>query len=456
MSSRKRKTDKRKPKRVSPDRQKSSEQHAGLRSHAWTLLAIVALVAPVVAIIVLQSTPATAMPASNATVSALHSPLPTPTLPLTSSDVSDPSPYPYFYPDTEVLVYTGHGAAGWQPMPFGAVPPEVEFLFDGRFYDIDPEGRVRVNLSVAANAENLNEADRPFEPYNWHWPEVEDLVRFVDQNNRHLYHNRAGAFQAGDRFWFQGALYEGFTDPDDPAGRILRSTDYVLNSDGRMVTVDEFALARGDSLDEVYGEQADSAAANSISGGQPGDSCVVLVSFHKSADLPNGVILSRQEPGNAQSGGDSGGAPTDFGFAGHRYDDSTGLIYMGARYYDPALGRFISPDPTVPEPGNPQSLNRYSYVENNPVTFVDPYGLEKVIIVYGTYNDTNSFLAAAETQYQVALNAGYAAGDILLVGVNTDADLLAAIAGSDTNEIEQMYIFSHGWGAEWEGGGACN
>jgi len=51
-----------------------------------------------------------------------------------------------------------------------------------------------------------------------------------------------------------------------------------------------------------------------------------------------------------------------------------GLYYYGARYYDPTLGRFIQPDTIVPEPGNPQSLNRYSYVNNNPVKYTDPSG----------------------------------------------------------------------------------
>jgi len=387
------------------------------------------------------------------TVGALHSPLSIPTAPaLGNDDTNVTSPYPYFYPDTEVLAYTGSGNTGWQPTPFGAVPWGVEFLFDGRFYDVDPEGRVRVNMSVEASETNLAEADRPFEPYNSRWPEPEDLVRFVDQDNRHLFHNRAGTFQAGDRFWFQGVLYEGVADPDDPSGRFLRSTDYVLSSDGRMVSVEEFAIARGDSLDEVHDSQASSAvAANSGGDRQPGNGCIVLASFHKSHDLPNGVVLSRDESSAVQSSTGSGGMPTDFGFAGHRYDSSTGLIYMGARYYDPVLGRFISPDPTVPEPGNPQSLNRYSYVENNPLKFIDPYGLEKVIIVYGTYNDTNSFMAAAETQYQMALNAGYVEGDILLMAVSTDADIFTAIAGSDTNEIEHLYVFSHGWGIDADG-----
>jgi len=49
-------------------------------------------------------------------------------------------------------------------------------------------------------------------------------------------------------------------------------------------------------------------------------------------------------------------------------------MYYGARYYDPALGMFLSPDTVVPEPGNPQSLNRYAYVLNNPLRYTDPTG----------------------------------------------------------------------------------
>jgi len=56
-------------------------------------------------------------------------------------------------------------------------------------------------------------------------------------------------------------------------------------------------------------------------------------------------------------------------------DPESGLYYYGARYYDPELARFISPDPIVPSPGDPQSLNRYSYVLNNPVKYIDPTGL---------------------------------------------------------------------------------
>ena len=51
-----------------------------------------------------------------------------------------------------------------------------------------------------------------------------------------------------------------------------------------------------------------------------------------------------------------------------------GLYYYGARYYDPALGRFIQPDSIVPSPANSQALNRYAYVYNNPLRYTDPTG----------------------------------------------------------------------------------
>ncbi len=47
---------------------------------------------------------------------------------------------------------------------------------------------------------------------------------------------------------------------------------------------------------------------------------------------------------------------------------------MGSRYLDPALARWIQPDSIVPDPTNPQMLNRYSYVGNTPIVYTDPTG----------------------------------------------------------------------------------
>ncbi len=56
------------------------------------------------------------------------------------------------------------------------------------------------------------------------------------------------------------------------------------------------------------------------------------------------------------------------------FDEESGLYYYGARYYDPKLGRFITPDTIVQAPSNPQTLNRYTYCNNNPVNLIDPTG----------------------------------------------------------------------------------
>ncbi len=50
---------------------------------------------------------------------------------------------------------------------------------------------------------------------------------------------------------------------------------------------------------------------------------------------------------------------------------------MNARYYLGYINRFLSPDPIVPNPRNPQSLNRYSYGLNNPLRFTDPSGFRE-------------------------------------------------------------------------------
>ncbi|MBK8424221.1 MAG: discoidin domain-containing protein [Elusimicrobia bacterium] len=69
-----------------------------------------------------------------------------------------------------------------------------------------------------------------------------------------------------------------------------------------------------------------------------------------------------------------GSGETAWRFTGQRQDDGTGLYYYNARYYDPALGRFITPDVYIQSPYDPQTHNRYTYCRNNPVNLVDPDG----------------------------------------------------------------------------------
>jgi RHS repeat-associated protein len=84
-------------------------------------------------------------------------------------------------------------------------------------------------------------------------------------------------------------------------------------------------------------------------------------------------------------GGNRGGAfstLTTKRFTGQYHESSLpggeGLSYYNARWYDAKLGRFLSADGIVPGPANPQAFNRYTYVFNNPLKFVDPTGHDPV------------------------------------------------------------------------------
>ena len=87
-----------------------------------------------------------------------------------------------------------------------------------------------------------------------------------------------------------------------------------------------------------------------------------------------------QRRGTAWSGAPSAGdlstinGLTRRGYTGHEILDSTDLIHMNGRVYDPFIARFASADPFVDGALNTQGWNRYSYVKNNPLSAIDPSG----------------------------------------------------------------------------------
>ena len=104
------------------------------------------------------------------------------------------------------------------------------------------------------------------------------------------------------------------------------------------------------------------------------------------------------------------GTTPDFGFTGQRFEPDLGIYDYGARFYDPVLARFLSPDPLVPSLANPQDLNRYSYVLNDPLAKVDPTG-EYSTGVQGFYGRFFNYSDEAEHARGMAEGAGEAAVD---------------------------------------------
>ena len=102
----------------------------------------------------------------------------------------------------------------------------------------------------------------------------------------------------------------------------------------------------------------------------------------------------------------SGPVANERGFTGQQEDSEVGLIYMGARYYDPMTGRFISPDTIVPDPANPQSLNRYAYALNNPISYVDPTGHVPVAVavaIFSAVAEAAAFVVATAPTWAPAM-----------------------------------------------------
>jgi len=70
----------------------------------------------------------------------------------------------------------------------------------------------------------------------------------------------------------------------------------------------------------------------------------------------------------------NGTLTTDHLYTGQRQEAEIGLYYYVARWYDPAIGRFIQADSIVPDPGSAVGYDRFAYAANNPVKYIDPSG----------------------------------------------------------------------------------
>lgn len=116
---------------------------------------------------------------------------------------------------------------------------------------------------------------------------------------------------------------------------------------------------------------------------------------YRHADLLGSALLETRESGSGDAlvlsrtvhapyGQAIASVPPERGFTGQRRDPSSGLYDYGARWYDPALGRFLQPDSLVPDPFRPRSHNRYAYAEGAPTDRVDPTGHASLRVFAGT------------------------------------------------------------------------
>jgi RHS repeat-associated protein len=158
----------------------------------------------------------------------------------------------------------------------------------------------------------------------------------------------------------------------------------------------------------------------------------------------------------------TGNLPTDHRFTG-QISDASGLIFMNARYYDPVLGSFLSPDTVVPEPGQPEGYNRYAYANGNPLRFIDPSGHIAFCFQGGPNPEINTkdgnfvsictemLLAGGYNEEQLgeivpALNGDLSLNGNALIGWLYEDYFEKAVAASERGE--PIIIIGHSYGGE--------
>jgi RHS repeat-associated protein len=171
----------------------------------------------------------------------------------------------------------------------------------------------------------------------------------------------------------------------DALGRLRRT---VINADTRDL------LYSGTSLAAEY-DGAGALLRRHVFGAVDGEPMVTYEGASTAAkqwlhaDHLGSVVARTDATGNAIAvhtygpyGEPGGAAPVRFGYTGQQYLDELELSYYNARFYSPALGRFLQTDPV----GKIDDRNQYAYVGNNPLNANDPQGAWVTHVIGGLFN----------------------------------------------------------------------
>lgn len=140
---------------------------------------------------------------------------------------------------------------------------------------------------------------------------------------------------------------------------------------------------------------------------------------------------------------------TERGFTGQIFDGGTGLGFYNAHYYDSALGKFISPDSIVPNPHDPSDFNRFVYVCNSPLIYIDPsghckWGLPCPKLVKDTINlaveSKNTAVVATEAANEWVRHQAETVGGAVQKAARSTANSVARARGDQLGIQEISYV----------------
>jgi RHS repeat-associated protein len=145
----------------------------------------------------------------------------------------------------------------------------------------------------------------------------------------------------------------------------------------------------------------------------------------------------------------SGLAETNYMYTGQWNDANLGLYNYNARYYDPAIGKFISADVIVPEPASPQSLNRFAYARNNLLNRIDPNGHQDIPALMQQAIDFFTSQGWQIVGNPALINASWNGAD--LVFVSSDGGRVLAVELKDVSGNVNLGTLGRGVGGEYGG-----
>ena len=159
-----------------------------------------------------------------------------------------------------------------------------------------------------------------------------------------------------------------------PSFRIAAlTTEFVLDENTAYVRI--LGEVRSDGGERLYAYGPEGfTAQQTVGGGVEYPLLDGLGSVRQLIDAGGTVILTRSYDAYGAVRYAAGAGVTRLGYTGEMQDSASGLVYLRARHYHPVLGRFLQRDSFGGFVKQPQSLNRYSYVYNNPLIYIDPSG----------------------------------------------------------------------------------
>lgn len=158
--------------------------------------------------------------------------------------------------------------------------------------------------------------------------------------------------------YYVGDLYE-----EEITGGKVREINYIF-ANGRAVAIHEKSESDGEKTVYLHRDNLGSVMAVTDASGN----IIEELSYDAWGRRRNPSTLEYYEFS------DDNITSYDRGFTNHEHIDMFDMVNMDGRMYDPVVGRFLSPDPYVQMPDYTQSLNRYAYCVNNPLSLTDPTG----------------------------------------------------------------------------------